>query len=70
MGYGTTMNVDELMARCAALLPDGERPIAATKARPRGSMHEVTRGGAGAVAGAGVGRAPPSPLTPHPTEGV
>lgn len=45
------MNIDKLQQRCAGLLADGERLVAATKAMPRGSAHEVILGAAGSVAG-------------------
>lgn len=45
------VNIDKLQQRCAGLLADGERLVAATKAMPRGSAHEIILGAAGSVTG-------------------
>jgi len=45
------MNVNKVVQRIGALLPTGESVLAATKATPRGSVHEAILGAAGAVAG-------------------
>jgi hypothetical protein len=45
------MKSDKLLTKVASSIPDGETALAATKATPRGSVHEVILGAAGAVAG-------------------
>jgi hypothetical protein len=48
------MNIEKVQRKCSAVLEPGEALVAASKAMPRGSVHEVILSAAGGVAAAGV----------------
>ena len=48
------MNIEKMQRKCSPVLEPGETLVAAAKAMPRGSVHEIILGAAGGVAAAGV----------------